>query len=235
VPLVLMTHGLTGNATREEEASDFDVMAERYGWLVAYPQALQLRGVTSWNAGTCCGPAVTAGVNDVAYLHALIRDVQARYAITRVIYAGMSNGGMLGYRLVCEHTDWVDAVVVLSGSRVVDDCAPSRAVPVLHMHGMADPVVPVAGSAYLARLNTPLRAPIASLEPIAQRNGCRGWTITIDPDTGLQTWDAIGCRASAPVQLVLIRGLDHGVTRNVSRYGIDEVAYIWRWLEHQVR
>jgi polyhydroxybutyrate depolymerase len=239
-PLLLVTHGLTSTAEREERTAGFDAVTAQYGVLVAYPEALALDGdVTSWNAGTCCGPAAATGVSDLRYLHALIKDVERRYAVDRerVYYVGMSNGGMLGYRLICEHADWISAVAVVSGSRVYNNCTPSRARPVLHVHGSADALVPVAGSPDVRRLDTPVlsMSMAASIAPIAKRNGCTGWTIETDARSGLETSDGIGCATHADVRMVTIRGLGHGWTRNAATFGIDETAYIWRWLSRQSR
>ena len=61
------------------------------------------------NAGSCCGSAVSQGVDDVGFVNAMIDAVDAAYCVDpkRVYAAGFSNGGMLSNRLACELGDRV--------------------------------------------------------------------------------------------------------------------------------
>ncbi|MBX7081979.1 MAG: hypothetical protein K1X88_22425, partial [Nannocystaceae bacterium] len=102
-PLVINLHGYTSNAAQQQLFSQFDPVADANGLVVAYPEGTD----ASWNAGTCCGTAVTNDVDDVGFVLAVIADVKARTCIDpkRVYATGMSNGGFMSHRLACEAAD----------------------------------------------------------------------------------------------------------------------------------
>ena len=82
---------------------------EAEGFIAVYPQgsggiAGKLR---TWNAGTCCGYAMQQRIDEIAFVAALLDDLQATVAIDRArVYAtGISNGGMMAYEVACALAD----------------------------------------------------------------------------------------------------------------------------------
>lgn len=140
-PLVLVLHGGFGSAKAAQQVYGWDELADRHGFVVAYPDGAR----RSWNAGDCCGAAEEERVDDVAYLEAVIDDLAAVLPIDsrRVFAAGMSNGGMMTYRLACD-TDRLAAIAVVAGT-LVTDCADADPVSVLAIHGLDDSTVPFDG------------------------------------------------------------------------------------------
>jgi len=63
----------------------------------------------------------------------------------RVFATGMSNGGMMCYRLASELSDRIAAIAPVSGTMAIPDYKPKRPVPVIHFHGTADNIVPFNG------------------------------------------------------------------------------------------
>ena len=111
------------------------------GFIVVHPEGT---GVPkSWNAGYCCGPANSSGVDDVAFIRTLIDQLASELCIdaARVYSTGLSNGGFLSHRLACELADKIAAIGPVAGVLGIDNCAPSRPVPVLAVNGTADPLV----------------------------------------------------------------------------------------------
>ncbi len=81
----------------------------------------------SWNGGTCCGQAASAGLDDVALVRAIFAAEVVKHVnvdLGRVYATGLSNGGYLSYRLGCEASDLFTAVA--SGSGAVGTAAISR-------------------------------------------------------------------------------------------------------------
>ncbi|MEM6292811.1 MAG: PHB depolymerase family esterase [Myxococcota bacterium] len=202
-PLVLNFHGFGSNAIQQAFFSDFNVEAEARGLLVAYPDGQ----ANSWNAGGCCGEAVDAGVDDVAFARALVEQAAATLCVdTRRVYAtGMSNGGFMSHRLGCEAADAFAAIGPVAGALVLppDDCAPTRPVPVIHFHGTDDATVPYGGNA------AGFPAVEASLAGWAERNGCDSTSsVTFEmDDVSCQTWE--GCEEDATVTLCTLDGFGH--------------------------
>jgi polyhydroxybutyrate depolymerase len=144
-PLVLVLHGGGGNPEGMAPLTGMDRLADREGFLVAYPAGTGVfaRKLLTWNAGpACCGWARDHEVDDVAFLRAVVADVGSRCSLDRrrVYATGMSNGAMMCYRLAAEAGDLVAAVGPVAGAML---CPPPRpdapAVPVLHIHSVDDP------------------------------------------------------------------------------------------------
>lgn len=223
LPLLVVVHGRSNSARLFSQTTGFTSYAEQGRAVVVFPDATAPSGgATSWNAGTCCQPAVSRGVDDVGYLTTVIEDVTARVPVdrTRVWYVGFSNGAMMGYRLACERPDLVDAVVAVAGSRVVSSCSPARSIPFLHVHGDADGTVPYKGTLWSVGLQSALPSAWASLQPIATAAGCDGWSEPAAVD-GVSTSRATGCRV--PVERVRIAGLGH-------RFDPREQRLAWSFL-----
>lgn len=140
--LVVMLHGGFGSAEQAELTYGWDAQAERDRLIVAYPDGVG----RSWNAGGCCGPAMKKKVDDVGFIEAVVTEISSRLAIDpeRTFATGMSNGGIMAYRLACE-SDLFAAIAPVSGTMLVD-CDGASPVSVLHIHGALDGSVPPDGS-----------------------------------------------------------------------------------------
>src|SRR5262245_29039073 len=151
VPLVLDFHGYTLNPAAQKSWSGSLAQSDAHGFIVAYPEGYDPAGTQrSWNAGTCCGPALAAAIDDVAFARAIVADIEAQANIDpqRVYATGLSNGGMMTHRLACEAADLFAAFVAVAGPLSIDPfstCAPSRPVPIIHFAGLTDTVVPYLG------------------------------------------------------------------------------------------
>jgi polyhydroxybutyrate depolymerase len=154
LPLVLSFHGGGGNMEIQANDRFYGLIshAEKAGYVVAFPNGFsRLRSgkLATWNAGLCCGQARDRNVDDVGVVRAVVADLHKHLDIDpRRIYAqGMSNGAMLSYRLACEMADTFAAMAAVAGTDGTPDCAPSRAVPVLHIHALDDDRVLFHGGA----------------------------------------------------------------------------------------
>ena len=153
VPLLLALHGGGGSM-------DFMADDRRYGlishsdansYLLVLPNGTGVVGdkLATWHAGRCCGKARDQAVDDVAFLRAVVAWVQQHYAVApgRVYAAGMSNGGMMAYRLACEAADVFAGIASVAGTDNTQACRPSRPLAVLHIHARDDDHVLFDGGA----------------------------------------------------------------------------------------
>lgn len=143
-PLVIAFHGGGGNAPGFRDYAGLNLVADREDFLVAYPAGTgPLRGaLLTFNAGNnCCGPAHRQNVDDVGFAVAVVEDVAKRHQLDRrrVYATGHSNGAIMAYRLAAERADVVVAIAPVAGAMSLDRFAPSRAVPVMHIHSVDDP------------------------------------------------------------------------------------------------
>jgi len=221
MPLVIVLHGGTGSGATAARQTSFSAEADRSGFLVAYPDgtdrlrpllnALGKPGLLTWNAGGCCGYAMENRVDDVAFLRAMIGEIERSRRVDpkRVYATGLSNGAMMAYRLACEASDLVAAVGIVAGV-IVTPCAPSAPVSVIHIHGSADENVPVDGG--IGRKSPSRTSYPPADESIAfwvRADGCRTDPDLSEPMPQLHLKDYRACRAGAEVAYYLIDGGGH--------------------------
>lgn len=209
-PMVVALTGFPGTGDEMAEVSRLDVQANTLGFIVVYPDPVPdsqadlsnlLEG--SWNAGTCCGDASAKGVDDVTFINRLLDRLSTDFRIdtTRVFAAGLSNGGMMAYRLACELSDRISAVASVAGAMVViDDCRPARSVSILEMHGTADSHVAYAGYYPSSTVST--------VQRWVALDGCTDKpTQTVSGVTKTSTW--VHCRAGTVVRFDTVVGGHH--------------------------
>ncbi|TRW82178.1 esterase [Mycolicibacterium sp. 018/SC-01/001] len=220
--LVINLHG-AGQTGRDQEAfTNYDAVADRYGFVVAYPDGVDM----SWADGRGGSVPERQGVDDVSFLSTLITQLTGDYGVNpgRVFVTGMSAGGFMAQRLACDRADLVAAVVSVAGTLgATVPCAPSRPVSVLAVHGDADPVVPFGGGPMVGRGGPSV---IVSAPDLVDRwraiDGCPPPVVT--PGRASST----GCADGTAVELVVIGGGGHvwptGFGFDASQAGADFLA-----------
>lgn len=149
LPVVLNFHGGRSHARQQQEYTNLDGLADQEGFYVVYPNGtgpLSSRLLT-WNAGTCCGYAHKHRVDDVGFIRFLLTDLDHYVSIdqTRIYATGLSNGGMMAYRLAAEASDLVAAIAPVAGTMAIPRINPTYPVPVMHVHSLDDPRAPFDG------------------------------------------------------------------------------------------
>lgn len=230
VPLMIVLHGGLGNAESIETSTGMNAVADTGEFIVAYPEGTEGRGRRmndrrTWNAGVCCGPAVNEQVDDVAFISAMIDDIAAREPIDlrRVYVTGMSNGGMMAYRLACEIPERLAAIVPVSGTLAVSDCSRAKSVAVMHIHGDSDPNVPFEGGVGEQGLsNVAHRSIPETMRMITSARGCTGSdTAALNSSVDRTVYR---CADGAPVELLVIKGGGHAWPGGQQRKGGAEVS-----------
>jgi polyhydroxybutyrate depolymerase len=204
--LVVALHGGLGSGDQLADTSQFEPLAERERFVVAFPDGV---GAT-WNAGTCCGTAVTRKIDDVAFLRSLVDEIARKVSIdrTRVFAVGHSNGAMMAFRLGCEASDVFSAVVPVAGSLEIDRCAPTKPVALLAIHGDADRNHPIdGGTGDRSISNVAYRAMSTSLVMWTAAMGCTSSSDAVAGPIRTTTWS--GCRQGVATKYSVVAGADH--------------------------
>ncbi|APW59434.1 alpha/beta hydrolase family esterase [Paludisphaera borealis] len=139
-PVVLILHSALMNGPSMAKFCGMNDKADQAGFIAVYPNGA---GPTSlfkyWDAGG----VKFRDSDDVGFIAKVLDDLESVVHVDRkrVFAAGMSNGGMMCYRLAAELSNRIAAIASVAGSMAINDCHPKRPVPVLHFHGTKDGVV----------------------------------------------------------------------------------------------
>lgn len=70
----------------------------------------------------------------------MLQDIESKFTIDtkRIFATGMSNGGIMSYRLACEMADTFRAIASVAGTDGMSMCNPARPISVLHIHAKND-------------------------------------------------------------------------------------------------
>lgn len=201
IPLVIAMHGGFGNAYSLQYQSQLSVKADAENFIVVYPEGLAggILGISSWNAGWCCGWASNNDIDDVGFIDALLDTLIGQYSIdTDRIYAtGMSNGGFMSYRLACELSDRIAAIAPVAASMSMVSCNPDRPVPIIDFHSYLDTHIPYAGGIGTGPSDHYNPPQDSVLNFWAEKSDCTNLNDTIIDD-GQYTfikWTSCGCDA----------------------------------------
>jgi polyhydroxybutyrate depolymerase len=218
-PLVIDLHGYLSGAAGQAAMSNLAATADRAGFVLATPQG---NGpLPYWNAV----PHAELP-DDVQFISDIIDDVSDRVCIdpSRVYVDGLSNGAFLTSLVACRLADKVAAVAAVAGLLLPADCAPSRPIPILAIHGTADRFVTFDGSPNVA---------LESLTWNAESTKAfEGLPFAAAPDT-LAKWAALEGCAERPerepvrgsVTVVRYRGCRDGSA--VELYVVDGAGHTW--------
>lgn len=151
--VVIYLHG-GGGSINAAYKDGLDKASDKFGFILVIPAGtgpipdrLLVWNGGNWGAGECCGSAVEKNIDDVGFISKIINEVKTKFnADEKRIYAtGISNGGLMSYRLACELSDKIAAVAPVAPPGTPSACAPSRPVSIMHIHGTADPCAPFNG------------------------------------------------------------------------------------------
>jgi polyhydroxybutyrate depolymerase len=152
--LIVAFHGGGGdmNYMARDEYYGLISKAEKENFIVVFPNGYsQFRSgkLATWNAGTCCGSARDKNIDDVGFINAMVATLKTQLTIhpQRVFAIGMSNGGMMAYRVACDLSLVFRAVASVTGTDSTISCNPKRPVPILHIHALDDTHVLFNGGA----------------------------------------------------------------------------------------
>ncbi len=194
-PLVLALHGNMQEFPDRPRVSGpftdqwirFGEYADQWGVAVVYPDGVD----GCWADGRGVTPSDEAGIDDLAYLRAVIQRCADQFGTEpeHTIVAGMSNGAFMAHRLAHESSDLIPVFAAVAGGLPTGliEAAPTHAVSAILVHGTADTTVPIVGG-YSRRLgpNGELRGRTMGLVESAEHwraiDRCAGAGTTVTTD-----------------------------------------------------
>jgi polyhydroxybutyrate depolymerase len=248
LPLLIALHGRLGTGKKMIKQTGFNGIADRGGFIVVYPEGFK-RG---WADGRGITHADKQGVDDVAFIDKLIKVLQEIFPIdhARIYIVGHSNGGFMAQRLAIERSHKFATVAVVAASLsewLASRFTPGRSMPILFIHGTADPVTPYEGGMQ------PGGARVLSVEDTvkiwAHFNGCNKSPEVqeahgINGVTLVSVFTYVSCQNHSQVKLYRIEGGGHvwpGESEGLpkSEVGklsseIDASEEIWKFFEGMI-
>lgn len=232
-PLVLVLHGGGGNGKISAIMSGFNPKADAEGFLVVYPNGSGRFGedrLLTWNAGHCCAYAMRERVNDVGFISELIDELVRRDCVDRkrVYVTGMSNGGMMSFRIGRELSHKVAAIAPVVGAMFGDETPPAMPMPVLMFNSRTDKAVPFEGGPAGVRggravADADLKPVALALDFWARANRCAPPpAVAREPGVTITRYES--CAGGARVVLYALEGGGHSWPggRSSGRGGADE-------------
>jgi polyhydroxybutyrate depolymerase len=173
-PVVLVLHGAGTNGQITVPFCGLNKKADEAGFIAVYPNGTGLLGLMlTWNAGGFRGKG-NDKADDVAFIARVLDDLATVVNIDpkRVYATGMSNGGMMCYRLAAELSDRIAAIAPVAGTMAIDNYNPKRPVSVMHFHGTADKMVPFGGPSGRTPKFLGFKSVEDTIKICAKANGC---------------------------------------------------------------
>ena len=228
-PVLFVLHGYTSRGLWIMNYSGFQPIADEAGLIVVYPQGTLLpsTGQTHWNVG---GWTTGSTTDDVGFLNKVINFIDNDYSIdTKRIYStGMSNGGYMSYKLACDLSSRIAAVVSVTGSmtdQTFDGCNPSHPTSVAQIHGLQDNVVSYSGNGF--------SKPIEEvMEYWVNHNNCSLQPVTteISGSNGGGIHDVYSdCDGQTNVELFLMTNMGHSWP-NFNNHDLQGSTTVWNFL-----
>jgi polyhydroxybutyrate depolymerase len=222
LPLLIVLHGGGGNARRMGKFTGFSQLADRDTFIAVYPQAYK----NHWNdgRGNSKFDSQKDNVDDVGFISALIDTLCRQYPISvkKIYVTGLSNGGMMCFRLGCELGGRIAAIAPVIANMPLSlfgQCNPPVPLSVLIMNGTEDPLMPYGGGEVHFRKRELGKVVSATQSLLFWRthNACKTDSIALtlpdtDPDDGCTT---TMLRFSCTSDTEVIRYTIHGGGHNM--------------------
>src|SRR5262245_39382261 len=143
-PTVIVLHGALVSAESTVSWYGFGKAVRRRGFAAVFPRGIDFL----WNDGRAA--ALGSGADDVDFLRRLARDLVTLGTAdpARLYIVGVSNGGMMALRMLCEAPEpfaGAGAIIASMPTDVGAACRLRRPMPVIMFNGTADALIPYGG------------------------------------------------------------------------------------------
>lgn len=216
-PLVFSFHGGGGSMDYQANDSYYGQISksEQAGYIAVFPNGfskLKSGKLATWNAGNCCASARDEDIDDVGFVRAIIAQLGTLLNIDRgrIFANGMSNGGMMAYRLACEMSDVFKAVAAVAGTDNTRMCSPKAPISILHIHARDDELELFEGGA--GRQSSKVTSFVSVPDSIARWvkfNACSSAPKRVFENAGAYCDAYLQCRGAVEVRLCVTASGGH--------------------------
>lgn len=211
-PLVFSLHGGGGDMALKASERHYKQIStsDRFGYIALIPNGFSIYKsgkLATWNAGNCCGLSRDNKIDDVAFIRSLIERAKELLNIdaSKIFASGMSNGGMMSYRLACEMSDTFKAIAAVAGTDNTVECNPKKPISILHIHAKNDDHVlyngGIGSEAADVKYITNFKSVAETMQKWAKFNKCNLNPVKIVEALGYRCEAYNGCANNVTVQL----------------------------------
>lgn len=189
-PIVFVLHGGGGTGEGMIYLTRISEVAERDGFIVVYPNGLENR----WNDGRGITRFLTdqRNTNDVQFFRDMTRHFKSNFRVDdqRIHVVGLSNGGFMAQRILCEASDLFASGFSIAATTSVylsKECKLNEPISIGFIFGKKDDIIPYSGGTILVPTSQELNSPrlpagesisfLQSLEVWKKRLGCENESI----------------------------------------------------------
>ena len=228
LPVVIMLHGGGGTARGAMRETGWARKADAEHFLAVFPDAMPPdpgqpsrfgTNGQAWNDGSGRFHSGEKDIPDVAFIDAMLDDLEARFAIDRrrVYATGFSNGAAMTFRIGVELATRIAAIAPFAGAMWPEPSRFDHPVSLYYITGDADPLNPLDGGlpkfATGARVRTGTErvkpSVRAAVDLWARLLGCGAETCAVDAPSGVKTFIHSGGRNGSEVRFTVIEGHGH--------------------------
>jgi polyhydroxybutyrate depolymerase len=241
VPLVIALHTFASSGLAMQALTGLDVLAERYGAIIVYPDSVDL----GWTHQTEKSglPSYLTHTDDVGFITALLDEMVATYNVdpAQVHLTAFGSGAWMAYRLACDLPDRLASVAVVGNLPLnyqIEDCVSSDHPPSLLMllGGEDENYYPRVID---PRTHSEQAQRIALLEADetlafwAEHNGCNISAVQTDPvDQAYTAYDH--CVGGSTVAQYIMPGVGHNWLRigdyHLNQFQVNTTDIVGRFL-----
>ena len=213
-PLLLSLHGMDQDPNYQQQNTHWETLADSEGFVVVYPRGGT--GMSTWDI---------SGTKDTNWVIQIIDQMAKEYDIDtkRVYLSGFSMGGMFTYNAMSKIADRIAAFAPCSGPNVMGATRAQRPVPIIHVHGTNDDVLPYAQvEGYLKNYRDQFNCP-------AQAQTQTNYPNSENPNATMYTWGP--CDGGVYIKHLKLQGRGHSpsaadigdIWNFVKEYSLDSV------------
>jgi len=156
LPLVIVIHGGGGTGRAAMKEMEWNKKAFQEGFIVVAPDALPVDpkksydlkdNPSTWNDGSGRFNKDVDGIDDVAFINAMIDDIERNYQIDikRIYVTGFSNGASMTFHVGIELSARIAAIAPVAGALWITNTAPIYPLSLCYITGDSDSFNPING------------------------------------------------------------------------------------------